>query len=100
MVKKVFFTEIKQDDVIVNLFLQSLKSLEKSIICDNKSFQIGWNYFVFKSKEEFYQIYTVDYTKNPFKDLTDDLSLALSIMRDQLLLTKKTGLISNEVITF
>lgn len=99
--KKVFFSH-KTDNDIIKLFSEALENAEKKhkIIGDNKSIQIGWNYYIFKKVKDFYQIFVVDYTKNPFKNLTEDLTLSLKIMKEQLLITKKTGLVSDEIITF
>jgi len=100
--KKINFTHNNEDD-IVNLFVETLEKQDKAykIIEDGKTLQIGFNYYrIKKSDNNEYKIYSVDYHKNPLKDITEDLSLPLSIMKDQLLITKKTGLISDEVITF
>lgn len=99
--KKVFFYHNTADD-IVNLFEETLKKEEDNynIIEDNKIMQIGFNFYKIKNVNNEFQIFAVNYKENPFKDFTDDLTLSLDIMKNQLLITKKTGLISDEAISF
>lgn len=99
--KKVFFYHNTTDD-IVNLFEETLKKEEENcnIINDDKIIQIGFNFYKIKNINNEFQIFAVNYNENPFKDFTDDLTLSLDIMKNQLLITKKTGLISDEAISF
>lgn len=99
--KKVFFYHNNEEDII-NIFEQILIQEENKykIIEDNKILQLGFNYYKIEKVKDEFQIYAIDYNKNPFKDFTEDLTQALDIMRNQLLITKKTGLISNEIISF
>lgn len=99
--KKVFFYHNNEEDII-NIFEQILIQEENKykIIEDNKILQLGFNYYKIKKVDNKFQIYAIDYNKNPFKDFTEDLTQALDIMRNQLLITKKTGLISDEIISF
>lgn len=99
--KKVFFYHNTTDD-IVNLFEETMKNEEENynIINDDKIMQIGFNFYKIKNVNNEFQIFAVNYKENPFKDFTDDLTLSLDIMKNQLLITKKTGLISDEAISF
>lgn len=99
--KNIFFFHNNDED-IVQLFIEVLKQEEEKyqIIEDNKSIQIGFNYYLLKKIENTYQIYSVNYHKNPFQDFTEDLTLSLDIMKEQLMITQRTGLISHDVITF
>ena len=99
--KKVFFYHDTTED-IVKLFEKTLSEQEENynIIGDNKIIQIGFNFYKIKKVKDEFQIFAVDYNKNPFKDFTDNLTLSLDIMKNQLLITKKTGLISDEAISF
>ena len=99
--KKVFFYHNTTDD-IVNLFEETMKKEEENynIINDDKIIQIGFNFYKIKNVNNEFQIVTVNYKENPFKDFTEDLTLSLDIMKNQLLITKKTGLISEEAISF
>lgn len=99
--KKVFFYHNNEEDII-NIFEQILIQEENKykIIEDNKILQLGFNYYKIEKVKDEFQIYAIDYNKNPFKDFTEDLTQALDIMRNQLLITKKTGLISDEIISF
>ena len=94
--KKVFFYHNNEEDII-NIFEQILIQEENKykIIEDNKILQLGFNYYKIEKVKDEFQIYAIDYNKNPFKDFTEDLTQALDIMRNQLLITKKTGLISD-----
>lgn len=99
--KKVFFYHNNNEDII-KIFEQLLMQEENKykIIEDNKILQLGFNYYKIEKVKDEFQIYAIDYNKNPFKDFTEDLTQALDIMRNQLLITKKTGLISDEIISF
>lgn len=99
--KKVFFYHNNEEDII-NIFEQILIQEENKykIIEDNKILQLGFNYYKIEKVKDEFQIYAINYNKNPFKDFTEDLTQALDIMRNQLLITKKTGLISDEIISF
>lgn len=99
--KKVFFYHNTTDDII-NLFEETMKKEEENynIINDDKIIQIGFNFYKIKNVNNEFQIVTVNYKEDPFKDFTDDLTLSLDIMKNQLLITKKTGLISDETISF
>lgn len=54
-----------------------------SILQDGKLLQIGWNYFYVVEKKGLYQLLALDYTKDPFQDVTADLSLALTYCKEQ-----------------
>ena len=54
-----------------------------NVLRDGELLQIGWNYFRVVEKEGQYQLFALDYTKNPFEDSTPDLSLALTYFKEQ-----------------
>lgn len=99
--KKVFFYHNTTED-IVNLFEETLTTQDDkyNTIDDNKIIQIGFNFYKIKEINNEFQIFAVNYKEDPFKDFTEDLTLSLDIMKNQLLITKKTGLISDEAISF
>lgn len=99
--KDIIFYHSNPND-IVGLFIELLTKEDSQfhIIEDNKIIQIGWNFFVIKKAENKYQIFAVDYTNNPFKDVTDDLTLSLNILKEQLLMVKKTGMVSDDTTSF
>lgn len=99
--KKIIFYHNTDED-IAGLFQEALCKEDETykIIDDNKIIQIGFTYFKIKKINDEYRIFAVDYTKNPFADFTDDLTLALNIMKNQLCITKKTGMISAKTISF
>ena len=56
---------------------------EYDVLRDGELIQIGWNCFRVVEKEGKYQLFALDYTKNPFEDSTPDLSLALTYFKEQ-----------------
>ncbi len=90
------------DNNIARMFAQTIAAQENEnhVIEDGKSIQIGWGYYVFKLEGKVFVVYAADYENDPFNDLTNDLTLSLNIMRDQLEICKKTGLMAKELITF
>ena len=99
--KKVFFY-CDNDKNIINTFCLTIKGqeTENHIVEDGKSIFIGWGYYVFKEIDDEYQILAADYTKDPSRDLTEDLTLSLNILKDHLEISRRTGLSSDELITF
>lgn len=99
--KDVIFYHCNDND-IVSLFIELLTKRDSQfhIIEDNKIIQIGWNFFIIKKTENNYQIFAADYTNNPFKDVTDDLTLSLNILKEQLLVVKKTCAVSDDTTSF
>ena len=99
--KKVFFY-CDNDKNIINTFCFTIKGqeTENHIVEDGKSIFIGWGYYVFKEIDDEYQILAADYTKDPSRDLTEDLTLSLNILKDHLEISRRTGLSSDELITF
>ena len=99
--KKVFFY-CDNDKNIINTFCLTIKGqeTENHIVEDGKNIFIGWGYYVFKEIDDEYQILAADYTKDPSRDLTEDLTLSLNILKDHLEISRRTGLSSDELITF
>ena len=99
--KKVFFY-CDNDKNIINTFCLTIKGqeTENHIEKKKKSIFIGWGYYVFKEIDDEYQILAADYTKDPSRDLTEDLTLSLNILKDHLEISRRTGLSSDELITF
>lgn len=63
---------------------EEIKNLDEEFIKDNLIMQIGFSFFYLKSVvEDKYRVLTVNYKKNPFQYLTEDLSMALRIEKDQ-----------------
>ncbi|MEJ9269659.1 hypothetical protein P4480_31620, partial [Bacillus thuringiensis] len=63
--------------------LFNLLSKVEDHLIDGFSIQIGWSVYSLYKYEEYYQIITRDYTKNPFKDKTEDLTIALWVQLEQ-----------------
>lgn len=99
--KEVMFQH-NTDDRIARMLAQTIAAQEdmNQVIGDEKSIQIGWGYYVFKLEGKVFVVYAADYENDPLHELTDDLTLSLNIMRDQMEICRRTGLMSNELITF
>lgn len=63
--------------------LFNLLSKVEDKLADGFSIQVGWSVFSLCNYEECYQIITPDYTKNPFKDTSEDLTIALWVQLEQ-----------------
>ncbi|CAM3982895.1 hypothetical protein BAQ48_17870 [Bacillus luti] len=63
--------------------LFNLLSNVEDKLADRFSIQVGWSVYSLYKYEDYYQIITRDYTKNPFKDTTEDLTIALWVQLEQ-----------------
>lgn len=61
--------------------------------------QVGWNLFILLEDEEGFHIVVPDYTKNPFEEVTDDLTIALWVYLEQISLLRKINS-DGEMISF
>lgn len=59
-----------------------LSTVENKIV-DGFAVQIGWSIFILSEREDGYHVLVPDYTKNPFQDTTDDLTIALWVQLEQ-----------------
>ncbi|OSX90246.1 hypothetical protein BTJ45_03587 [Bacillus mycoides] len=55
-----------------------LNEVETDQLIDGFSIQVGWSIYFLDKREDGYHIIVHDYTKNPFEDMTDDLTISLS----------------------
>lgn len=66
-----------------NLFT-ILEQVDSNKLIDGFSFQVGWSVYYLNEKEpENFILTTPDYSKNPFEDITEDLTLALWVQLEQ-----------------
>ena len=66
-----------------SLFL-ILENINSSKLIDGFSLQVGWAIYNLHEKEKGYFIITTpDYSKNPFEDITEDLTLSLWVQLEQ-----------------
>ena len=79
---------------IVDFFISIIKKeeIDKNVINNDYKLKINWGYYIFKSINNEYIIYAPDYEKNPFLDLTEDLTLSLDIFNNQSALCNLTKL--------
>ncbi|EOO17046.1 hypothetical protein IGA_03227 [Bacillus cereus HuA3-9] len=61
----------------IEKLLYLLTKVEDNKLVDGFSIQVGWSLFILSKCEDGYRIIVPDYTKNPFKDTTEDLTIAL-----------------------
>lgn len=61
--------------------------------------QIGWNLFILLEDEEGFQVVVPDYTTNPFKEITKDLTIALWVYFEQASILRKFHL-DGEMVSF
>lgn len=66
----------------VETLFNLLSKVEDKLV-DRFSIQIGWSVYSLYKYEDYYQIITQDYTKNPLKDTTEDLTIALWVQLEQ-----------------
>ena len=79
-----------------------LSVFEKEVadkICDDLKIQVGFTMFIFKDKGDYYEVVIPDYSKDPFKDTTENISISL-ILQFQLNETVKKLDVSYEDIAF
>ncbi|WP_028399132.1 immunity protein Imm33 domain-containing protein [Ectobacillus panaciterrae] len=75
-----------------------LTTVENKLV-DGFSIQVGWSIFILSEREDGYHIIVPDYTKNPFKDTTEDLTIALWVQLEQVHCLRQLN-IEGEMIKF
>lgn len=83
---------------IVNFFIELMKSWEtkEKLFYENSKIKINWSYYVIKEIKNEFVIFAVDYLKNPFEDITEDLTLSLNILQNQSAIINMTKLNEEE----
>lgn len=80
------------------VLFQAINKIPNDKINDGYKIEIGFSVFIFvKNANDDYTIVACDYTKNPFKDTTKDLTLALGIQFQQLDILKQYKLVGEDV---
>lgn len=88
------FTKVIEDKTLIaiaepylELQAESLLTLFSRIdstkLIDGFSLQIGWSRYILSARGDRYHILVLDYSKNPFKDTTEDLTIALWVQLEQ-----------------
>ncbi|PGE43449.1 hypothetical protein COM53_27010 [Bacillus toyonensis] len=83
----------------IEKLLYLLIKVEYNKLVDGFSIQAGWSIFVLSKREDGYHIIAPDYTKNPFKDTTEDLTIALWVQLEQVHCLRQLN-IDGEMIRF
>ncbi|PFA19835.1 MULTISPECIES: immunity protein Imm33 domain-containing protein [Bacillus cereus group] len=76
-----------------------LAEVENDRLIDGFSIQVGWSIYFLDKREDGYHIIVHDYTKNPFEDMTDDLTISLWILLNQVSFVKSLT-IEGELMRF
>ncbi|MCY6354801.1 immunity protein Imm33 domain-containing protein [Clostridium sp. ZS2-4] len=79
--------------------LELVSRIEAEKLKNNSKIQIGWSIFTILEEHDGVHIVAPDYKKNPFKDMTEDLTIPLWIQLEQGQLLKKLNL-HGEMISF
>ncbi|KWU58976.1 hypothetical protein QCI77_27895 [Bacillus cereus group sp. MG9] len=97
--KKIIATAEEHLSPQIEKLLYLLTKVEDNKLVDGFSIQVGWSIFVLSKREDGYHIIAPDYTKNPFKDTTDDLTIALWVQLEQVHCLRQLN-IDGEMIKF
>ncbi|MGG3524115.1 hypothetical protein COM13_22320 [Bacillus pseudomycoides] len=76
-----------------------LTEVENDRLIDGFSIQVGWSIYFLDKREDGFHITVHDYTKNPFEDMTDDLTISLWILLTQVSFLKPLT-IEGELLRF
>ena len=88
--------EVELQSQILTLF-QIITEIPSQNIKDGFVIEAGFSLFTLFGTDKAYRIKVQDYTKNPFSDTTDDLTVALRIQSEQLYLLRKYGIAGESV---
>lgn len=72
-----------------NILFNSIKSIPANDFKNGYKLEIGFTVFIFLSEKDGYKIVVPDYLNNPFFNTTDDLTIALWILSEQIELLEK-----------
>ncbi|MBO1581386.1 hypothetical protein [Bacillus sp. XF8] len=76
-----------------------LTEVENDRLIDGFSIQVGWSIYFLDKREDGFHITVHDYTKNPFQDMTEDLTISLWILLNQVSFVKSLA-IEGELLRF
>ena len=76
-----------------------LTEVENDRLIDGFSIQVGWSIYFLDKREDDYHIIVHDYMKNPFEDMTDDLTISLWILLNQVSLVNSLP-VKGELLCF
>jgi len=79
--------------------IELIGNIDSNKIKDGAKIHIGWNIYTIVKDQEVYCILAPDYAKNPFVDVTYDLTIPLWVQYEQSVLLKQLG-IEGEMISF
>ncbi len=84
--KEFFFEADQRLAQVSQFFVGIIRQQEErhAILQEGKLLQIGWNFFKVLGENGRYQILALDYGKDPFADMSADLSPALTFFQRQL----------------
>ena len=84
MDKSIIVTAEKELEPQVEILFTILEQVDRNKLIHGFSLQVGWSvYYLHERKTRNFILNTADYAKNPFEDITEDLTLALWVQLEQ-----------------
>ena len=84
MDKSIIVTAEKELEPQVEILFTILEQVDRNKLIHGFSLQVGWSvYYLHERKTGNFILTTADYAKNPFEDITEDLTLALWVQLEQ-----------------
>lgn len=84
MGKTIIVTAEKELEPQVEILFDILEQVERNKLIHGFSLQVGWSvYYLHERETGNFILTTPDYSKNPFEDITEDLTLALWVQLEQ-----------------
>lgn len=83
---------VSADESIISkthILFEAIKSIPSNDVKNGYKLEIGFTVFIFLSERDGYKIVVPDYLNSPFLNTTDDLTIALWILSEQIELLKK-----------
>lgn len=91
--KKFLASSEKDLNIQVNTLFMVLKKLDDNKLTDGFSFQVGWTiYYLSEKSKNYFEILAPDFIKDPFKNRTNDLTLALWVQLEQIHLLRQLNI--------
>ncbi|KZE37802.1 hypothetical protein AV656_09750 [Bhargavaea cecembensis] len=82
--KTIIATAEEELEPQVGILFTLLEQIEEKELINGFSLQIGWSvYYLYERETGDFILTTPDYSKNPFEDITEDLTLALWVQLEQ-----------------
>lgn len=91
--KAIIMSAEKELEPQIEKLFTILKGIHSEKIIDGFTFQVGWGvYYLHEKENRVFIITTPDYSKDPFEDKTEDLTLALWVQLEQVHFLRKLNI--------